>query len=119
MAIADILLAAGCTVTRLSVISEVTSQFGKRIASLVNFARRLGELLDKASNLEVFIAHPGEDFKGESMENTERTEEGPVLCAISMGLMSRVEAPVGVLAESERKVVLKATVILESFLDPL
>lgn len=49
------------------------------------------------------MAYPGEDFKDENMENTERTTEEPVLCVISMGLMSQVEVPVGTLVELEAR----------------
>ena len=121
--IADILLAAGCTTARLNIISEVRSRFEEKITSLVNVALRLNNMLDRANNLEVFIAQPGEEFKDESMEaeDPEETADlGPVLCATSMGLVKRITMPVGMLVETGRKkIVLKAKVILESFLEHL
>ena len=75
--------------------------------SFVEHAEGLRSILGRARDLRVFIARPGETFEDGRMENTEKSQETPVLCATSVGLTMRALA----------EVVLKTKVVLQSFLD--
>ena len=115
--IGDIMLAAGCNAARDDLLSRITSEFGERITSLVKLAGRFQMMLEKARNFKVFIARSGgafdgAEFKDESADDTEDviTQSAPVLCATSIGLIKQI--PLG-----EKVVVLKAKVLLESFLE--
>ena len=108
--IADVLQSAGCTTARPSIVSAVAPQFKEKVTSLVEHAEGLKNMLGQARNLHVFIARPGETFEGGKMENTEKTEETPVLCATSIGLSRQALAEPMV-------AVLKTKVVLQSFLD--
>lgn len=123
--LSDILLSAGCTATQSDVISRVTSRFKEKITLLVELAWRLNKLFDDviSGDFEVFIVRPGEKFEEEDMEDTDGDQtgiqDGPVLCATHLGLIKQI--PVGAsLWEKGKKhtvMVLKAKVLLESFLD--
>lgn len=104
----------------------VTSKFQERITLLVELAVRLNMMLDEVLSSEVFVVRPGEAFEGEKMEAAEDSDqagiqEGPVLCTMELGLARWIpgEAPVLELEKEKKQkvVVLKAKVLLESFLD--
>jgi len=117
-------LAAGCTAPQSDIITKVTSKFDEKINLLVELAGHLSKMFDEviSNDFEVFIARPGEKFKDRMMEDADdgqaRTEEVLVLCATHIGLIKRV--PVGTVWEKGKKqkiMVLKAKVLLESFLN--
>ena len=75
-----------------------------------------------SSDFEVFIARPGEKFEDKTMEDADGDQpviqQASVLCATHLGLIKRL--PVGTLWEKGKKqkiTVLKAKVLLESFLN--
>lgn len=118
------MLAAGCTAPQSDIITKVTSKFDEKINLLVELAGHLSKMFDEviSNDFEVFIARPGEKFKDRMMEDADdgqaRTEEVLVLCATHIGLIKRV--PVGTVWEKGKKqkiMVLKAKVLLESFLN--
>ncbi|KAI9569160.1 hypothetical protein HD554DRAFT_2190393 [Boletus coccyginus] len=122
--ISDIVLAAGCTAPQSDIITEVTSKFDEKINLLVELAGRLSKMFDEvvSNDFEVFIARPSEKFNDKMMEDADdgqaRMEEASVLCATHIGLIKRV--PVGTVWEKGKKqkiMVLKAKVLLESFLN--
>lgn len=122
--ISDIVLAAGCTAPLTDIITAVTSRFDEKIRLLVELAGRLSQMFDEviSSDFEVFIGLPGEKFKEKMMEDADDgqagTKESSLLCTTHIGLTKRV--PVGTLWEKGKKqkiVVLKAKVLLESFLN--
>lgn len=119
--ISDVLLVVGCTGSRSGIMSMITSQFG---ASLANLAGHLDKMLKEITrnNFDVFTARPREKFDGESMENTEPEGDGvqgaKVLCTTSIGLIKRIPAETLLKTRRQEKIiVLKAKVLLESFLD--
>ena len=121
--IADIMLAAGCNTARDDLSSKITSQFEEKITSLVRLAGSLQMMLENASDFKVFIAPSGgrfddAEFEDENADDAEGviTQGGLVLCATSIGLIKQVPSGVG---QKERVMVLKAKVLLESFLDSL
>ncbi|KAN0086233.1 hypothetical protein V8E55_007367 [Tylopilus felleus] len=108
--ISDVLLVAGCTAPRSDVMSQLRSKFDGTHTSLFNAdAKRLVEVLDDMapSNFEVFIARPHDKFDSKTMQEADgnTAEGGLVLCTTSVGLRRELE------------VVLKAKVLLKSFLD--
>lgn len=124
MGISDILLAAGCTAPQSDIVPNVTSKFEEKIASLVELAGRLNRMFDEviSGDFEVVVVRPGEKFDGKKMEDADDgpagIEKAPVLCTTHLGLLKRI--PVGTLWERGKKqkmVVLKAEVLLESFLN--
>ena len=107
--ICDVLFVAGCTTPRSDVESQLTSEFHGNQASLFDVAaRRLIKMLDDMAprNFEVFIARPHNAFDSETMEEAEgnKAEGESVLCTTAVGLRRELE------------VVLKAEVLLKSFL---
>ena len=121
--VADVMLAAGCNSARDDLSSKIASQFEEKITSLVRLAGSLQVMLENASDFKVFIAQSGgkfdsAEFEDENAEDTEGviTQGGLVLCATSIGLIKQVLPGVG---QKEKVMVLKAKVLLESFLDSL
>ena len=117
-------MAAGCTAPQSDIVSKVASKFEERIALLVELAGLLGKMFDEviSSDFEVFIARPSEKFEEKMMEDADGDQvgiqEASVLCATHLGLIKRL--PVGTLWEKGKKqkiTVLKAKVLLESFLN--
>ena len=122
--ISDIVLAAGCTAARSDIITKVVSKFEEKVSLLIELAGRLSKMFDEviSSDFEVFIVKPGEKFQPKMMEDADddqtTVEEAPVLCTTQIGLRKWV--PLGALWEKGRKrkiVVLKAKIVLESFLN--
>lgn len=122
--ISDILVVAGCTTPQSDIIPEVTSKFEEKIALLVELAGRLNKTFDEvvSSDFEAFIVRPGDKFDDKEMEDTDDHQAGvqgaSVLCTTQLGLIKRI--PVGTLWERGKKqkmIVLKAKVLLESFLN--
>lgn len=124
--LSDILLAAGCTAPQSEVMSKLTSRFEGRIASLVELAARLGKMFADvvSSDFEVLIARPGDKFEDRTMEDADDEQIGiraeVVLCATHLGLVKRAPTVGTSLWEKGQKqkiTVLKAKVLLESFLN--
>lgn len=103
--------------------------FGNKILSAVSLAGRLNEMIGGviSGDFEVFIVRPGETFHGGIMEEdidgsgeeVQGTPSGTgtaqtVLCTSELGLTKRIQLGTG---KKETKMVIKAKVILESFLD--
>ena len=118
-------MAAGCTASQSDIVSTVTSQFEQRISSLVELAVRLGKMFDEviSSDFEVFIARPGEKFEDKVMEDTDGDQVGvkeeTVLCATHLGLVKRMPMGTSLWEKGKKQkiTVLKAKVLLQSFLD--
>ena len=115
------MLAAGRNVAWDDLSPGITSEIEKKITSLVELAGSLQMMLEKARNFKVFIARFGGEFDGAEFEdeNADDTEGiitpgGLVLCATSIGLIKQMPSGVG-----QKEMVLKAKVLLESFLDSL
>ena len=115
------MLAAGCNAARDDLSSRIASQFEEKITSLVSLAGSLRMILEKASAFKVFIARSDGEFNGakfedENADDTEGviTQSGPVLCATSIGLIKQMPSEMG---QGEKVVVLRAKVLLESFLE--
>lgn len=124
--LSDILLVAGCTTPQSHIMSAIASKFKERITLLVTLAGRLGKMFDEviSSDFEVFLARPRDGFEGKDMEASDEGQAGvpqegsAVLCTTHLGLIKQV--PVGTLwekGEKQQVMVLKAKVLLESFLD--
>ena len=115
------MLAAGRNVAWDDLSPRIASEIEKKITSLVELAGSFQMMLEEASGFEVFIARFGGEFDGaefedESADDTQGvvTQGGLVLCATSIGLIRQMPSGVG-----QRETVLKAKVLLESFLDSL
>ena len=124
--LSDILLAAGCTASQSDIVSTVTSQFEQRISFLVELAARLGKMFDEviSSDFEVFIALPEAEFDDEMMEEEVdgkqvEVKEKTVLCATHLGLVKRMAMGTSLWEKGKKQeiTVLKAKVLLQSFLD--
>ncbi|KAF8552290.1 hypothetical protein OG21DRAFT_1511663 [Imleria badia] len=123
--LSDILLAAGCVAPKSDIMSELSSMFENKILTAVSLAGRLNQMIGGvvSGDFEVFVVRPGETFQGGYMEeDTDGSGNGlqgtptakTVLCTSELGLTKRVQLGTG---EKETKMVIKAKVILESFLD--
>ena len=103
--------------------------FEKKILTAVSLAVRLNQMIGGvvSGDFELFVVPPGETFHGGTMvEDTDGSGDGvqgtpdgteaaqTVLCASEFGLTKLVQLGTG---EKETKTVIKAKVILESFLD--
>jgi hypothetical protein len=112
-------------------MSELSSMFQKKILAAVSLGVRLNQMIGGvvSGDFEVFVVRPGEMFHGGMMEeDTDGSGDGPpvqgtaggtetvqtVLCTSEFGLTKWVQLGTG---EKETKTVIKAKVILESFLD--
>ena len=109
------MLAAGRNVAWDDLSPEIASEIERKITSLVKLAGSLQMMLEEASGFQVFIARSGETFDHAEFE-VENGQGEPVLCATSIGLIKEMPSGVG---QSERVMVLKAKVLLKSFLDSL
>ena len=109
-------------------MSELSSMFEKKILTAVSLAVRLNQMIGGvvSGDFEVFVVRPGEMFQGGMMEeDTDGSGDGvqgtpgetetaqTVLCTSEFGLTKWVQLGAG----KETKTVIKAKVILESFLD--
>ena len=119
--IADLMLAAGCNAARDDLPPKIASQFEEKITSLVELAGRLQMMFKQKSDFKVFIARSGKkfdntQFEDENADDTEGviTQGALVLCTTSIGLIKQMPSEMG---QKERVMVLKAKVLLESFLD--
>ena len=103
--------------------------FEDKILTAVSLAGRLNQMTNGvvSGDFEVLVVRPGETFHCETMEEesdgngggVQVTSDGAetsqtVLCTSELGLTKRVQLGTG---EKETKPVIKAKVILESFLD--
>ena len=93
---------------------------------LVELAARLGKMFDEviSSDFEVFIALPEAEFDDKMMEEDAdgkqvEVKEKTVLCATHLGLVKRMAMGTSLWEKGKKQeiTVLKAKVLLQSFLD--
>lgn len=97
--------------------------FETNILSAVSLAERLNQMIGGviSGDFEVFIVRPSttfhEEMMQEDMDGSGTGKAQTVLCTSELGLTKRVQLGMGEEKETETKMVIKAKVILESFLD--
>lgn len=108
-------------------MSRLSSMFENKILSAVLLAGRLNQMISgvTSGDFEVFVVRPGETFHWgimeEDMNGSGEMQDGTgtpqaVLCTSEIGLIKRVQ-PGTAEKETKTKTMIKAKVILESFLD--
>ena len=119
----------GCATSQADVISQLSPMFENKISTVVSLACQLNQMMNEvvSGDFEALVVRPGETFHCETMKEesdgsgggVQATSDGAetsqtVLCTSELGLTKRIQLGTG---EKETKLVIKAKVILESFLD--
>ena len=117
-------MAAGCATSPSTAESKV-SQFENKVASIISCAGQLSKMIGEVLSVdfEVFAVRPLETFEETTMEDDIDEGKGvpngtamsqKVLCSTRLGMTKRIQRELG---DKDRSTVVKAKVILESFLD--
>jgi hypothetical protein len=114
-------VAAGCALSLSTARSKVSSQFEDKVASIIRiagqFSKMIGEVV--SPDFEVLAVRPIQMFEETTMEGMDDDPRGiatgeKVLCSIELGMTKLMQLESGA---KDRSTVMKAKVILESFLD--
>lgn len=122
--LSDIVVTAGCAISADDAKTKV-SRFGDKVLSIIRLAGQFGEMTGEvvSSDFEVFGIRPDEPYEETTMEEdvddydeaANGTAAGQkVLCSTQLWLTKRIPLEFG---EKETLTVMKAKVLLESFLD--
>ena len=117
-------MAAGCA-TSLSAARKASSQFEDKVASIISIAGQLNKMIGEVVSVdfEVLTVRPLETFEETTMEGDFDEGQGvpggtvigqKVLCSTQLGMRKRIQRESG---HRDMLTVVKAKVILESFLD--
>ncbi|KAG8215043.1 hypothetical protein J3R82DRAFT_8452 [Butyriboletus roseoflavus] len=127
----DILLAAGCTTSKLDITSALWSKFAEKIDHFVSLAGQVNKMIGAgviSEDFEVLVVHPDMAFDDKAMEDSyddgdrmQGTEEHKetVLCATELGLMQRMGVGTGA-GQNEKPselIIMKPKVALVSVID--
>ena len=129
----DILVAAGCTASRIDITSALRSKFAEQIHHFVSLAGQVNKIIGVgiiSEDFEVLVVSPEAIFDDNAMEDSyddgdraQGTEEHTesVLCATELGLMQRmgVGAGTGHDGKPSELIVIKPKVALVSVIDVL
>ncbi|KAF8552289.1 hypothetical protein OG21DRAFT_1486320 [Imleria badia] len=127
--LSNIVVAAGCAASLSAARSKVSSQFKEKVTSIISiagqFSKMIGEVV--AADFEVLVVRPAQIFEETKMEEDDvddyeksqgvsrGTATGQkVLCSTQLGMTKRMQLESG---NKDRLTVIKAKVVLESFLD--
>ena len=113
-------MAAGCAASLSTAKSKVSSQFGDKVTSIISiagqFSKMIGEVV--SADFEVLVVRPVQMFEETTMEDTDdprgMATGQKVLCSTELGMTKRMQLESG---DKDSLTVVKAKVILESFLD--
>ena len=123
--LSDIVVATGCAPSLSITRSKVSSEFGDKVTSIISiagqFSKMIGEVV--SADFEVLVVRPVQMFEETTMEDDIDDQEVPsgmamdqkVLCSTQLGLTKRVQMESG---DKDWFTVMKAKVILESFVEP-
>ena len=121
--LSDIVVAAGCATSVAAARSTVSSRFEDRISFILSIAEKLRKMIGDviSADFSVFAVHPAEKFEEMIMENQkgQKMSSGvarnqKVLCSTHLGLTKRMQLELG---REEMSTVIRAKVVLESFLN--
>ena len=118
--LSDIIVSAGCAASLSAAKSKVSSQFGDKVTSIISiagqFSKMIGEVV--SADFEVLVVRPVQMFEETTMEDTDdprgMATGQKVLCSTELGMTKRMQLESG---DKDSLTVVKAKVILESFLD--
>ena len=123
--LSDIIVSAGCAASLSAAKSKVSSQFGDKVTSIISIAGQFNKMIGEvvSADFEVLVVRPVQMFEETTMEDDIDNQEVPsgtatgqkVLCSTQLGLTKRVQMESGY---KDRFMVMKAKVILESFVEP-
>ena len=123
--LSDIIVAAGCVASLSTARSKVSSQFRDKVTSIISIAGQFNKMIGEvvSADFEVLVVRPVQMFEETTMEDDIDNQEVPsgtatgqkVLCSTQLGLTKRVQMESGY---KDRFMVMKAKVILESFVEP-
>ena len=122
--LSDIIVAAGCAISASDAETKIP-RFRDKVSSIIKLAGQFSKMIGAvvSSDFEVMAIRPDEMFEETTMEedkdNYDEVENGTaagqkVLCSTQLGLVKRVPLE---LREKRTLQVMKAKVLLESFLD--
>ena len=118
-------MAAGCATSLSTARSKVSSQFSDKVASIISIAGQLSKMIGEvvSADFAVLAVRPLEMFEETTMEDDFDEGKGvsngtvtgqKVVCSTQLGMTKQMPVESG---DKNRLTVMKANVILESFLD--